>query len=664
MTAVWPVLAWGLASLVLLPISVLVLESLAALWPRRSAQPPATSARLAALVPAHDEAELLPACLRSVGPQLRSGDRLVVVAHNCADDTAALAERLGAEVVTLRDAEARGKGHALAAGVRHLEADPPDLVVVVDADARCAPGCLEALRRAVAATGRSAQAVNLLAEPAPDDPQAALTWLGVCWRNLVRPLGLHRLGLPCLLTGSGMAIPWQALRSMPLATDRTAQDIRLAVDLALAGCETAFCPAARLESDGLERDGERRDQKRRWIHGHLQALLTRGPALLAGALRQRRPRLLAPALDLSVPPLSLLLLGLLAAIGLAAAAGRLAGAWSPFRLLLWAALLWGLAGLAVWSRFARRAFPPRALAALPRYVARQTSVFRSFSPRRAPLWFEEPAPSAKGSPRAEEDLHQVALGATTVAAVDEAQCVAFAVERWRSGAGAWIVPINLDHLRRFGSDRAYAALAAGADLRIADGMPLVWASRLQRDPLPARVAGSDLIWSLAGAAAREGRSAFLVGGDPGTADVAGERLAARHPGLRVRGAAPAPRGFERSPRQIAEIEAALRRSRADLVLVALPAPLQEQTVARLRPALPAAVWLGVGVSFSFVAGRVRRAPVWMRRSGLEWLHRLAQEPARLAPRYLRCLPVALALLARSAVAGLRRRRPGGSYPRG
>ena len=240
--------------------------------------------------------------------------------------------------------------------------------------------------------------------------------------------------------------------------------------------------------------------------------------------------------------------------------------------------------------------------------------------------------------------------------LSEAQCIARIVEAGAQGRGGWIATPNLDQLRMLRRDAALRALYARADLCVADGMPLVWACRLQRTPVPARVAGSDLIWSLSAAAAGRGLSLFLLGGDPGTAEEAAARLRAQWPALRVAGTACPPFGFEQRAEDVDALRRRLVEARPDLVYVALGAPKQELLIDRLRSQLPSAWWMGVGAGFTFVAGRVPRAPGWIRRLGLEWLHRLLHEPRRLARRYLvDDLPFGAALMTRCAVRGLRGR---------
>jgi N-acetylglucosaminyldiphosphoundecaprenol N-acetyl-beta-D-mannosaminyltransferase len=169
---------------------------------------------------------------------------------------------------------------------------------------------------------------------------------------------------------------------------------------------------------------------------------------------------------------------------------------------------------------------------------------------------------------------------------------------------------------------------------MADGMPLVWASRLQDTPLPERVAGSDLIWSLTHGAARLGASLYLVGGNPGTAEEAARTLTLAAPELAIAGTHCPPFGFEHDQEALARVEDEVAAARPALVYVGLPLDKQVALIPRLRERLPSTWFLGLGISFSFVSGDVSRAPRWMRAAGLEWTHRLAQEPSRLARRYL------------------------------
>jgi N-acetylglucosaminyldiphosphoundecaprenol N-acetyl-beta-D-mannosaminyltransferase len=221
-----------------------------------------------------------------------------------------------------------------------------------------------------------------------------------------------------------------------------------------------------------------------------------------------------------------------------------------------------------------------------------------------------------------------------VDAVKEGEVIAAIMRGLADGRGGWVVTPNLDQLRQRTKRTALAAVFDRADLVVADGMPLVWASRLQGTPLPERVAGSDLVWSLAAEAALRGKSVFLLGGAPGACDAAGAKLRRVYPGLRIAGSHCPPMGFERDAHELDRITSALRDTQPDIVYVGLGFPKQERLIAYLRSEFPGAWFLGVGYSLSFIAGHTSRAPAWMMRLGLEWMHRLIKEPRRLARRYL------------------------------
>ncbi len=260
-------------------------------------------------------------------------------------------------------------------------------------------------------------------------------------------------------------------------------------------------------------------------------------------------------------------------------------------------------------------------------------------------------------PRPRPRLPVVRVDGVPLHAVDEAGAIAHVMDALAAGRGGLMVTHNLDHVRRLGLDPEFRAICDRAELRVADGMPLVWAAALRGTPLPARVAGSSLMEPMAAAAAAAGRSVYLLGGSPGTAEAAAEELRRRHPSLRVAGVECPPIGFDADPTAMAALEARLAASGADLVFVALGSPKQERIADALAHALPRAWWIGVGISFSFLCGDIVRAPRWMQRTGLEWVHRLAQEPRRLARRYLvDGIPYAIRLLGRSALERGRRSR--------
>jgi len=203
-----------------------------------------------------------------------------------------------------------------------------------------------------------------------------------------------------------------------------------------------------------------------------------------------------------------------------------------------------------------------------------------------------------------------------------------------AGRGGWLITMNLDHLRRFDQDPAFASLVRRASLLIADGMPLVWASRLQGTPLPERISGSNLIWSLTQAAAERQRSIFLLGGTSYANARTAQVLKQQIPRLNLAGTLCPVAGFELRPAELERLKNAVVSAQPDIVYVALSTPKADDLIDYLHTKMPRTWWLGVGNSFSFVSGEIPRAPIWVQRAGLEWLHRLFQEPQRLYKRYL------------------------------
>ncbi|HET7753829.1 MAG TPA: WecB/TagA/CpsF family glycosyltransferase [Anaeromyxobacteraceae bacterium] len=232
-----------------------------------------------------------------------------------------------------------------------------------------------------------------------------------------------------------------------------------------------------------------------------------------------------------------------------------------------------------------------------------------------------------------------------------------------AGKGGAVFTPNVDHVVKVEHDAELREAYAAADLCLADGMPLVWASRLLSTRLPERVAGSDLVVPLLELAARRGWGVYLLGGAPGSPERAAVE-ASRLTGVRIAGTdAPV---IDLSRPHEGDGTAALVRVRAarpELLLVGLGAPKQELWIHRHRVELAPTVAIGVGASIDFLAGRIPRAPQWMAQSGLEWAYRLAREPRRLARRYLLEDPEFLIILARAIAARASARATGTSGPR-
>lgn len=244
----------------------------------------------------------------------------------------------------------------------------------------------------------------------------------------------------------------------------------------------------------------------------------------------------------------------------------------------------------------------------------------------------------------------VVIAGTAITATTEEQLATHVLSHMERGTGGWIVTANVDILRQAARVPVARRLIDAADVVVADGMPLLWAARLSGTPLPERVTGASLLWTLSRSAATAGAPVFVIGGPPGAADAAGGSLVEAHPSLELAGTACPPHGFEHDEAQLDDLCRQVAAAGPGLVLVGLGFPKQEVVIARLRRSVPSAWYLGCGAAVAFAAGDIPRAPRWMQDAGLEWVHRLTREPRRLGRRYLReDAPFTVALLVRSAI---------------
>lgn len=371
------------------PAAIVCLEIAAALpGRRRSTNPNQLIARpsVAVLVPAHDEHDTIGQSVALLFSQLRPDDRLLVVADNCTDDTAVLARRAGAEVVERHNMVQRGKGFALDYGVAHLARDPREIVVIVDADVKPAPGAIDRLAAQAALTHRPTQGVYLLRQCA-DAPLKPVSMLAFQVRNFVRPLGLSRLGGPCPLFGAGMALPWDIIRSAPLASPHLTEDVALALDLAAAGHTPMLCAEALIEGDSAPTTAASAKQRRRWEHGHLSLILTAAPRTFVRGLVTGRVGAMALALDVMVPPLSLLLMLTTLATGLTwagVALGYVDVGVGVFQSIVQGLLMAAIVAASV--RFSPAGHRGRQLLDMARYAIGKLPIYTGFFLKRQKTW--------------------------------------------------------------------------------------------------------------------------------------------------------------------------------------------------------------------------------------------------------------------------------------
>jgi cellulose synthase/poly-beta-1,6-N-acetylglucosamine synthase-like glycosyltransferase len=375
---------------VTLPAMSLFVLTLAALRARGKVSQSLTvgrAVRVAVLVPAHNESVNVIPTIECLKRQLGPTDRVLVIADNCSDDTAALARAAGAEVVERQDAHLRGKGYALAFGVDHLRADPPEVVMVVDADCVVSDGAVSCIAQHCQATGKPVQMLNLMSNADGASLKLRVLEFAMLMKNLVRPLGSMGLGSACHLMGTGMALPWALMSTAKLATGHITEDMKLGVDLAVAGHAPQFLPQIRVSSAFPQDTGVAKVQKSRWEHGHLATLTEELPGLLAAAFKSGTPALIVMALDLLIPPVAFYFLLLAVAECLVV----LAAVFWPIWLL--AAALLSVSGLGfvvaiglTWWGFGRHLLSARELMTTPLYALWKLPVYLAYFLKKRSGW--------------------------------------------------------------------------------------------------------------------------------------------------------------------------------------------------------------------------------------------------------------------------------------
>ena len=380
---------WLIVLLLLIPCLVILIECISAVLPiqqKRSAKA-LSRPRIGVLVPAHNEAAGLELTLNSILPQLKAQDQLVVIADNCSDDTAEIARSVGAIAIERSDLSRRGKGYALDFGLKFLAANPPDVVIVIDADCIVGAGAIKKVACLAWDTTRPVQANYSLEQPANSTPKAAVSVLAFTVKNLVRPLGLTHLGLPCLLTGTGMAFPWVVFSKVSLASGEIVEDMKLSLDLTMDGYPPIFCPEAKVTGVLPQQAEATRSQRTRWEHGHLRTLLTQAPRLFQASFQQGRFDLCAIALDLCVPPLSLLvMLWTVVMISALLYCTLMAGTWALVTVAAIEGLLIVLSVVTAWAKFARESLPFTTLLSVPLYILWKVPLYLAFLTKPQTKW--------------------------------------------------------------------------------------------------------------------------------------------------------------------------------------------------------------------------------------------------------------------------------------
>lgn len=199
---------------------------------------------------------------------------------------------------------------------------------------------------------------------------------------------------------------------------------------------------------------------------------------------------------------------------------------------------------------------------------------------------------------------------------------------------AYVVTPNVDHIVQLETNKELQDVYANASLILTDGKPLLWIAKWYGTPIKEKLSGSDLFPLLCERAAKRGYKMFFLGAAEGVAAKAAENLAKRYQGLQVVGTYSPPFGFEKKQEEMEKIISMVKEAKPDILIVGLGCPKQEKFMYHHCKELEVPISFGLGASFDFEAGNIKRAPRWMANHGLEWLFRITQDPKRMAKRYL------------------------------
>jgi cellulose synthase/poly-beta-1,6-N-acetylglucosamine synthase-like glycosyltransferase len=382
-------LAWLLAAGPMAALGIYSLEVLLGLRPLPEARSTVSPHNAAVLIPAHDEAPIIGETVRRLLSSESRGLDVVVVADNCSDATAGVARKAGATVLERSDPANRGKGFALAFGRDHLSADPPDVVVVIDADCSTDSRSLDLLRSCALSLNAPVQARNLLNAPPNAAPIVQISNFAMIVKNLVRARGLYRWGGGIPLFGTGMAFPWAIFAQAPLASPETVEDLRLSLDLARQGVAVHLIESARVTSASAAA-ADTVAQRRRWEQGFVRTAARHAVPLLSSGVAHLSRHRVALGMHLLVPPLAFLMLVGSITLIVMVVAGVATGYWAPaFAVTAFLAAAITVTILA-WWREGRSALSAGSLARTPFYVLQKIPIYLGLFTSRRASWNRTP----------------------------------------------------------------------------------------------------------------------------------------------------------------------------------------------------------------------------------------------------------------------------------
>ncbi|MES2290516.1 MAG: glycosyltransferase family 2 protein [Pseudomonadota bacterium] len=379
------VLAWLICVPLALLLILFIAEVAAGLAAQTTDYGASTLPGAVIVMPAHNEAGGLGACLIALRPVVPGDVRILVVADNCTDDTADIARRAGAEMIERTDLAHRGKGFALAFARDHLSASPPECVIILDADCIPIGDSVNELRRGIARWQVPVQSTNLLRADLGAKPMVQISNFAFLVKNLIRQRGAGRIGRVAVLGGTGMALPWDLFVEAPLASSDLVEDLSLGIYAVRAERAPRFVEAARVESAAAE-GASALTQRTRWEHGFVSTASKRALPLLLEGIRTGSLTRFWMGCHLCVPPLAMLCGLAGAGTVLLAGIAFLTGAYAPAVVLASLLVAVLVLILVVWLREGRPYLAGGALIRMPLYLLWKVPIYLKLFGRRESEW--------------------------------------------------------------------------------------------------------------------------------------------------------------------------------------------------------------------------------------------------------------------------------------
>ena len=379
-------------TVVCIPIIVFLAECIVGVFQSkaRTLDSQSHTIRTAILMPAHNESAVIANTLKGLTTQVSDADEIVVIADNCSDDTAEIARSFNVTVLERFHETERGKGYALDHGLNYLKTKQekhPEIVTIVDADCLLEDNALNWLKQDTKSKNRAVQARYLMLRGEVDRVKIKISEFAFLVKNLIRLRGLARMGMPVPLVGTGMAFPWETIIKAKLATGDIVEDMRLGVELVEAGRGATYCDEARVISFFPQSEEAERTQRERWEHGHLDTLKSFVPRLLKKAVKSANIQALGMALDLSIPPLSLLIMVITAIFIGSVPLGWLCNDLMFVPEVLGSLLLATVFVLTVvWFGYARHILSMRELIMIPVYIFSKVFVYIGYMINKQTKW--------------------------------------------------------------------------------------------------------------------------------------------------------------------------------------------------------------------------------------------------------------------------------------